>query len=386
MYITSGWHIIKALDVLNENNPNAAKNLITQAFNYLETALNMYYDDELTRFMIEKILLRIEAVNSPIRQKYSDFNNYLGLQFFYDYSKHLNALFSMQRAIRLDPQNINKRYELAKMYQRLNNVPAAIDEYNKILDIDNRNINAKDYRDLLKYDFDNKSELLKKYINQNATNKRLKILIKLQSDFSNILHSNFFEILEEYLINLSEYNFKFDFYFASRHLETLDLIEQFAKSINADGIINISLEQTDDNIKAKAQILNLTDIKDKPNFDIFRGRRSLDLKSAERTLIFSGKNKFLNTAVELYNFLDAFFPIIAKVNEIQKYNIIINVGYYQGLKKDDKIILINRTANEDKRLGDAKILDTVGHYALCELLDAKTANTLKIEDLAIIFK
>ena len=65
-----------SIALLNEGDEKGANALFDDAIFYFRTALTFNSNDEISRFFLEKVLLRSKQVSDSSRQKYSDFHFY----------------------------------------------------------------------------------------------------------------------------------------------------------------------------------------------------------------------------------------------------------------------------------------------------------------------
>ncbi|HPG31180.1 MAG TPA: hypothetical protein PLQ81_10385 [bacterium] len=390
-YYLNAYHIgaayyYQAMILLSDDRIDPANNLLERSLFYFKSALRLNPDDELTRNMIEKILLRMSPANSAERKEFSEFRKLSGLYFLYDNGKINEALLELYKSIKLNPQDVQNRLELAKFYQKSNLIQSAISEYEKIMDINASDLYAKDNLELLKYNYESMEPALSEFIrgNQNSKQNALKIAVKISSNLYSIRHSNIFSYFEETLQNLSGLNLKFEFYYVPVQFEEIENIEQYARTINADGIVIMNLFETDNQIKTSLKIYSITGIKKNAVYSVERIRRGLDLTFNEDKIVFEGKNKFLRTAVAVFNRINSNFNAIGTVQKLSNYKVIINLGALQGIKKSDKLKVVSRQADKDVFKGEIIVSDLNENYCICQIKDMNVLNSIKAGDVSYI--
>ena len=392
-YYLNAYHIgaayyYQAMILLSDDRIDPANNLLERSLFYFKSALRLNPDDELTRNMIEKILLRTSPVNSAERKEFAEFRKLNGLYFLYDNGKTDEALLELYKSIRLNPQDVQNRLELAKFYQKRNLVQSAISEYERIMDINAADLYVKDNLELLKYNYESMDPVLSEFIKGNQTSKKnaLKIAVKISSKLYSIQHSNIAAYFEETFQNLSGLNLKFEFYYVPVQFEEIENIEQYARTINADGIVIINLFENDNKIKTSLKIYSITGIKKNAVYSVDRIRRGLDLTVNEDKLVFEGKNKLLRTAVSVFNKINSNFDAIGTVRKLLNYKVIVNLGILQGVKKTDKLKVVSRQADKDIIKGEIIVSDINENYCICQIKDMNVLNSIKAGDVSYITK
>ncbi|MBP7653775.1 tetratricopeptide repeat protein [Candidatus Dependentiae bacterium] len=392
-YYLNAYHIglayyNQAMTLLSDERIESAGNLLERSLFYFKSALLLNADDELTRDMIEKILLRTSPINSSERNEYSEYRKLNGLYFLYDNGKIYESILELYKSINLNPQDIQNRLELAKFYQKKNYIQSAISEYEKILDINSSDLFSKDNLELLKYNYESLNQNLNEFIktNQNFKKNLLKIAVKISVPVYSINHSNLSEYIEDMLQNLSGINSKFEFFYIPKHLETIETIEQYSRTIDADGIIILDLIETDNYIKTGIKIYNITALKSNPRYSINRPRRSSDLTVIEDKTFFEGKNKLLKTACAIFDKINNNFNAIGTIQKLYQYKAIVNLGYMQGINKLDKLKLISRHSDREFSIGEIIVNDLNENYCICDIRDISVLNAIKTGDVSFITK
>ncbi len=95
-----------------------------------EEALKIDPDNEVARYYLENLLLRIEPSASLERRNYADYRLAKGDQYCLENKLPL-AVYAYQRAIALSPQNPSPRLQLAELYGRQQHINQAITELTK---------------------------------------------------------------------------------------------------------------------------------------------------------------------------------------------------------------------------------------------------------------
>ena len=374
----------KAMDLLSVDKTEASLLLLKKSLFHLKKSLNRNFDDELTRYMIEKILARSEEINSQERNNYAEYRKLCAMREIYDNGRELEMQFDVNRSILLNPQEKSNRDELAKFYQRKGWLNYAAEQYSRMLEIKSDDIESKDNLEALKYRIEGEDKTLNQFTQNNREKSmRLKIAVKISTPLVNILHSSVGSILEEWLTTFSEIIPRYEFYFIPRQYNSMTEIEQYSRTIDADAVLYLQIEEKNNETKTKIRIYNITETKNIPVFSPDKLRQSPDMKFIENTIKTSGKRSILKNTAEIIGFLNNSLGVYGFVKEIDRYKIIINLGSIHGLNKGDKLTIVSKNADSNIQIGEAKIEKINEYFCICDIDTPKLLNTVKPNDLAI---
>ncbi len=305
----------------------------SESVEYLKQGLERYKGDEILRWRTELEAIEGLKINNPQRKELAVYRYELGL--FYKNKNIIDkALFMLEKAIKIDPENLIYRYYKALIYKDL-----GFNEryYNIINFIYNENPNITNGSVLFR-NLDNDLEYYSRK-QEDSLSGRLKIDQYSQNPpFTEprpkIVVSGV-EILED-----SESYYEANYDFQSMIYRALSLNDKVSVSfLDTRKIRN----ETDELTKIGADFVVKAKMKEEDNLltvsidlqNVHNGVTILEYESSQR-----GNNRFLNISLDYSQTISENIPVFGRIREKTENEVIVNIGSIQGISKGDILYII----------------------------------------------
>ncbi len=317
------------------------------AAEFYSQALAERIDDEIVRFRLENILLRLyrQDLSQPERVRLSDYH-FSKARFYLDKNIMNKAFIHYKRAVMLDPLNPEKRLAMAEFYRMEKFYEQYLYELKNIIH-DTLDIDTVDIRDRIEIyqsrvrknlaaqwgvDQYGRSENPAKAV--PATKFRVAVLDAFHSDYirENFLHRRLSLTFRDALAFVLSYNPKIEIIGQTSALKgekdpdagSYDEIEtpaqalRVAQSLGADYYITGSIEETRDSLRVDSLLISG-----------FNGK-----VVKEFTTYFTGNDRVFNTVISLADDISGSIPLYGMIVRLEGDRALINLGRAHGVQKD----------------------------------------------------
>lgn len=316
------WYNIGFIHEINKNYYGALSSY--------EKALHINPYDELALYHIENIILEKEDISSPWRKKYGKWHLDLGHYYFKEREIALTN-YEFKRSMKLCPQEAGNRFAYCKLLKFRNYLQEEIEEIKKVVELDPKNIRAKDRLEELYYLRPKLLSVEEEIDLESIPPSGITTLI-INFKPQKILHQHIHHYLT-YLTNtfLSE--------FPQLNIIAKDKIDKFLKNQNIKEIKNIEhIFEAGKNLNAQ-RALWCEVYEEKDEIKVFT--RLVDINTLTDIMVVEltckGNNKFKEVANLIQKYVLKNTPLLGEIIKtiITKSQVLINLGACHGVKEED---------------------------------------------------
>lgn len=377
-----GFANMKIAESIEDDNQQEKKTAYYEkAMSYFSGALKYDSNDELILEQLAYISEKINKVNSPMRNDLANTYLIFANNYFYYSGKNNLALFMYERAKRLNPQNPQIRFQLAKLYHFFKFDITAEDEIEKAKELDSQSTDISDL--MLVIQNINSNDILSKYTFEKSK-KRYNISISIQADFDKVKHYDIGNLTKKCLEKMLEFTDKFNIMMIPEQYKTLEGIEKLSKNFNADAMLILNINETENSLMVDMDLYTLSSHNPKSVYSRdSKIQRSRYLKLDKFSLLRKDKDRFYEMINNLYQNIVNSFPASGEIKGVKDKDLLVNLGYRQGLKKGQELIVYSQSVDSETPIGKIKVKDLNEWYSVCEILDNKIMKVLKLLDIVV---
>jgi len=296
-----------------------------KALENLRKVVNMDINDDILVYHYENLLIKNRSLYNPERIKEAK-KHFTRAKKFLNNNNRYDAITEYRRALQLYSDNWQERYNLALLYKKMGQLGKYLKELKIAIKLNPSNVNLKD-----------KLEFAERFRYKRLSYKLDIDQYSVPKDKIKILILNFVPIKDKYLyiqsgkiiadsINNHLRSFaKFKVYSMSDNKYyrpySRNNIRILAEKLNADYFVYGSFEENENYISLK--------------FNLYSTKEDEPIKEFKTTL--RGKNKLYKLSKDIARQMNDFFPVYGHILEIKDNNIIINIGFNEGIKKGDTL-------------------------------------------------
>lgn len=352
-----------------------------RALSYFTTVLKYDSNNDFAVENIIDIFLKIKRVDNQSRRQLSNTYYIMGNNAFNFQGKNKLAYLYYNIAKRLDPQNYDIRYNLARLQNFLNYNDSASNELNIAFELNNNNNRINDLRHLVNLDIEN-SRLSEFEYEKNKI--RYKIVLAFNSHF---LKTNHFDLelhIQKRLIDMLDLYDKFSIIVAPSHYESFEQVEHFSRKFNADAIITVDIFENNTLLTADMNFFRLTIRNESISHDVEVANRRRYLKISDFTFSRKDKDRFYNLVDDMQNLIVDLFPVTGEIIAIdEKNDLLVNLGFRQGLEEDQELVVYSQHHDSERNIGRIRIIELNEWFSVCEVIDHRILHILKLFDVVV---
>ncbi|HPC38898.1 MAG TPA: tetratricopeptide repeat protein [Exilispira sp.] len=297
-----------------------------QAINFLNKALNLFPYDEMVRFYLEELIIKANQMQFyDLRKQLADYN-YKWAKFFFSNGLSQKGEILLRRAVRLMPMNTDYRFTLSEMFRGKKAYFKQLEQYNILKDLGYGGIDTK--IDLLSYSLRNTLENKYKIKPYSITDSFINLGIFAMPSNLREDHYNINLIFSQMLYDKLASIYGINLYFNPENISSLEQVAKIAKDNKIDyAIIIDKIEPVPRNgFRIYTKIINPDNLYTLDN-KIFYA--SMDFPILE---ISSNSKEYVNLMI----------PLRGKVLDAVGSEVLINLGYINGITKETEFIIINK--------------------------------------------
>lgn len=297
-----------------------------QAINFLSKALNLFPYDEMVRFYLEELIIKANQMQFyDLRKQLADYN-YKWAKFFFSNGFNQKGEILLRRAVRLMPMNTDYRFTLSEMFRGKKAYFKQLEQYNILKDLGYGGIDTK--IDLLNYSLRNTLENKYKIKPYSITESFINLGIFAMPSNLREDHYNINLIFSQMLYDKLASIYGINLYFNPENISSLEQVAKIAKDNKIDyAIIIDKIEPVPRNgFRIYTKIINPDNLYTLDN-KIFYA--SMDFPILE---ISSNSKEYVNSMI----------PLRGKVLDAVGSEVLINLGYINGITKETEFIIINK--------------------------------------------
>ncbi|HOK40469.1 MAG TPA: tetratricopeptide repeat protein [bacterium] len=374
----ANYNIAEAMEGSEELNDK--KVIYEKALSYFLSALKYDSNDELILEHLKRILIKIDKVNTKRRKDLANTFLIYANNYYYTKGKTNLAIRMYEEAKKIDPQNSQIRFQLAKLYHYLKYNISAQKELEKAKELEPQNVEISDLY-LILNNFNSNDQLAKYEYEPNK--KRYNITLSVQTNYLDVEHIDLSDISKNIFEQLLSISNKFNLIILPDYYKTLEDIEQVSKNFNADAIIILQMEESNNTISAKMDLYSITSHNNKADYGRDRIQRAKYVKYDKFSFIRKDKEKYYEILNSISEKIINYFPSAGEIQEIKENDLLVNLGIRQGLQKNQELIVYSQTLDSENVIGKIKVKELNEFFSICEITDPKILKFLKLLDIVV---
>lgn len=305
-----------------------------ESVNYLNEGTERFRGDEVLRWRTEMTSLEGLKLNHKMRSILSKYRYDMGV-FYRDRNNIDKALLMINRAIKIQPENLNYRYELADIYKEL----GFYDRYYQMIKfIKNEDPQLESFSSLIKRYIRNDLQYYERKLRNNLSGKLNIDQYKQRSYFN--------EANPKIVISTIELDAESESYYESNQVVqdmiyralanydtfTVEILDENKvrnetdelNKMDADLVIKGTMKENGDLLTIQINLLN-----------VYNGITLFSYESSKR-----GNDRFLDIAMNFAEKISNDIPVIGNIRDKKEDEVILNIGTLQDIEKDDLLYVI----------------------------------------------
>ncbi len=298
-----------------------------KALDNLSKAVNMDINDDIIVYHYENLLINNKSLYNPERIKESK-KHFTRAKKFLNNNNRYDAITEYRRALQLYSDNWEERYNLALLYKKMGLLGKYLKELKIATRLNPSNVNLKDKLEFAER-FREKRLSYKLDIDQYSIPKdKTKILIvNFAPNQDKYLHIQAGKIIADSINNHLISFSKFEVYKMAENKYYLPYsrnnIRELAEMVGADYFVYGTFEEGENYISLK--------------FNLYSTKEDEPIREFKSTS--EGKYKLYNLSKDIANQMNNFFSIYGHVIDIRDNDIILNIGFDDGVKRGDTVAI-----------------------------------------------
>lgn len=307
----------------------------TSAIKFLQKALDLFPYDEIVRFSLEELTIKANLMEFyDLKSNLAEYN-YKWANFFFTNGFSTKGEILLRRAIRLMPMNTKYRFTLSEMYRSKKAYYKQLEQYQILKDLGYTGIDTK--IEILSYSLKNSLESKYKLKPYSQTDSFINLgIFAMPSNFREA-HYNINAIFSQMLFDKLASVYGINLYLHNENINSLEEVSNISKQKNLDYAIII------ENVEPVPR----------DGYRIYTKTINVDnLYTLDKHIFFASMDfPILEISSNSKDYITSIIPLRGKVLDAVGNNVLINLGYINGINKDTEFIIINK--NQLKKLFNA---------------------------------